>query len=63
MSLTAKKSTNGRVLNVRCRCMAGTSCEPSRRYCNYDPIGEARSLEEAQDLWRRHTEIAKVEAA
>jgi hypothetical protein len=63
LRLTARKDSNGKILNVRCRCMAGTNCEPSRRYCNYDIIGEAGSLEEAKALWRRHTGSKSAEVA
>jgi hypothetical protein len=53
--LTNKPNHNGKVLIVRCRCMAGTiSTSPSRRFFNYDPLGEATSLKEAGQLWREH---------
>jgi hypothetical protein len=63
MRLTIKKGSNGKTLNVRCRCMAGTHADPSRRFCNYDPIGEAGSLDEAKALWRAHADSRKVTEA
>jgi len=46
--------SNGKVLNVRCRCMAGTIKAPAARYYNYDMLGEAKSLAEARLLWDDH---------
>lgn len=54
--LSMAKGSNGRVLNVRCRCMAGTVHVPSRRFVNYDLLGQASSLDEALWLWREHRE-------
>jgi hypothetical protein len=45
---------NGKVLNVRCRCMAGTRNVPSARYYAYDTLGEASSLPGARRLWDEH---------
>jgi hypothetical protein len=53
--LTHKRSSNGRLV-VRCRCMAQTVNEPRPRFYAYDPLGEATSLPEALELWRKHRE-------
>jgi hypothetical protein len=50
--VTGKHGTNGKVLNVRCRCQAGTRKTPAERFFGYDMIGEAASLAEAAALWR-----------
>lgn len=50
--LTFAPGTNGRQLNVRCRCMAGTVNIPRPRFWGYDPIGQASSIEQAKQLWR-----------
>lgn len=52
IAVTGKHGTNGRVLNVRCRCQAGTRDVPKERFFGYDPIGETRSLAGAVALWR-----------
>jgi hypothetical protein len=52
--LTAKKGTNGKVLNVRCECMAGTQAPPGRHHYAYDPVGEAPDLPAAVALWTAH---------
>lgn len=52
--LTFARGSNGKTLHVRCRCMAGTAGEPSRRFYTYDALGQAGSLEEALVLWRGH---------
>lgn len=53
MVLTLAKGGNG-LLNVRCRCMAGTVNSPSERYYNYDALGTARTIPEARALWNAH---------
>lgn len=51
--ITAKPNTNGRVLTLRCRCMAEYR-NVSRRYYNYDPFAETGSLDEAVRLYDEH---------
>lgn len=53
--VSAKKGSNGKVLVVRCRCMAGTESPPARRFYQYDALGEASSLTQARELWDAHT--------
>lgn len=50
--LTFARGSNGKVMHVRCRCMAGTASEPSERFYVYDPIGQAGSIEEAKRMWK-----------
>lgn len=54
--LTAARGTNGKLLRVRCECMAQVVLvEAVRPYTNYDVIGETRGgLEAALELWRAH---------
>ena len=52
ITVTGKHGTNGRLLNVRCRCQAGTRTVPRERFFGYDPIGEAATIAEAAVLWR-----------
>lgn len=55
MVLTFVQRSNGRLLNVRCRCMAQTVGKPrSERFYNYDPLGQAEGLEAALELFRKH---------
>jgi hypothetical protein len=49
-----RKGGNGKVLNVRCACMAQTREWPSPRFTGYDILGTAGSLAEAVALWREH---------
>jgi hypothetical protein len=51
--ITAKANSNGRILVVRCKCMAEYR-DVSRRYYNYDPLGEAHSLDEVKSLYDAH---------
>jgi hypothetical protein len=50
--ITGKPGTNGRTLNVRCRCQAQTRTPPQQRFYNYDVLGSAESLPGAVALWR-----------
>jgi hypothetical protein len=52
--VTGKPHSNGRVLRVRCLCMAQTNWIPSRRYYSYDWIAEVTSLQEAQKVFNQH---------
>jgi hypothetical protein len=52
LAVTGKHGSNGKILNVRCRCQAGTRKTPKERFFGYDLIGEAASLTEAAALWR-----------
>ena len=52
LAVTGKRHANGKVLNVRCRCQAGTRKVPRERFFGYDPIGEAATIAEAAALWR-----------
>lgn len=54
LRLSAKAGSNGKVLNVRCQCMAGTLGIPSERFTGYDVLAEAKSLAEARLLWDEH---------
>lgn len=46
--------TNGRLLNVRCECMAETRGRPSPRFYVWDTLGQADSLQSAIALWEEH---------
>jgi hypothetical protein len=50
--LTGARGSNGKVLHVRCRCMAGTVGATAQRYYAYDVIGQAGTVEEALELWK-----------
>jgi hypothetical protein len=52
--LTGKKGSNGKILIVRCKCMAEFICKDN--YFNYDPLGEASTLTEALKLYDAHRE-------
>ena len=41
------------IMQVRCTCRAEYR-GVSRSYFNYDPLGQALTLREATDLWKRH---------
>ena len=58
MIVTAKKGSNGRVLRVRCKCMAEYR-NVSDHYYNYDPLGDVKSIDEALKLYKEH--LAKSE--
>lgn len=46
------KAGNGKILVVRCRCMAEINCK--RNYYNYDPLGEVTSLPAAVAMYNQH---------
>jgi hypothetical protein len=53
--LTAKPRSNGKVLRVRCKCMAEYR-NVSDRYYNYDWLAEVTSAREALAVYRKHLE-------
>lgn len=53
MVLSLARNGNG-LLNVRCHCMAGTVNKPRSRYYNYDPLGTARTIPQAREVWDAH---------
>lgn len=48
-----RRSTNGKLFNVRCKCMAEYR-NVSDRYFVYEPLGQVSSLEEAAQMYREH---------
>jgi hypothetical protein len=52
LSLTGTPDSNGRLLRVRCRCMAGY--RSSRKHHGYDHLGDAPTLLDAVRMWRAH---------
>lgn len=53
--ITAKTGTNGKVLRVRCKCMAQVNLPPNGRYYQYDWLAEGEmSLDEAVRIWKEH---------
>lgn len=53
MVITGKRNTNGKVLVVRCTCMAEYR-RVKTTYYNYDPLGEVTSLQAAKELYSQH---------
>jgi hypothetical protein len=53
--LTAKPGSNGKVLRVRCKCMAEYR-NVSDHYYNYDWIAEVGTVEEVLVVYRKHLE-------
>lgn len=53
LTCPANKRGNGKILVVRCKCMAEYR-SVSRRYYNYDPLGEVTSLADAIALYQQH---------
>jgi len=56
--LTGKPNSNGKILRVRCTCMAEYK-DVSTRYYNYDPLAEVTSIEDAKKAYADH--LAKFE--
>lgn len=50
--LTMNRGSNGRLIVVRCRCMALYGA--SRRNYNYDHLGIVSNLAEVRALWAEH---------
>lgn len=52
LTLPVGISHNGRIVRVRCACMAEYKTNPN--YYNYDHLGDALSLEDAHAIWQGH---------
>ena len=57
-----RRSTNGKLFNVRCKCMAEYRDVSDRYFC-YEPLGQVTSLEEACRLYREHLAESARKAA
>lgn len=55
MVLTGVRNSNGRLLRVRCKCMAEYR-DVSDRYYNYDTLATVDSLPAAVEAYRGHLE-------
>lgn len=51
--LTGVRGSNGRLLRVRCRCMAEPRSSVTR-YFAYDDLGVVATTHEAKILWDKH---------